>query len=661
MNTVRLKFLGGIGTVTGSCTLMEYKTNDETHYFLIDAGMYQGEGEDTLETREKVLKRYAGKIEIMFITHAHLDHIGLLPELREWGFDGKIYGTKATIELMKVMLEDMLKIKGLPSLQIQKIMKKFKFYAVDKNRGENTFKGFGRQYSTIAHNFGVSILRSSHILGSCVWLFRWCENEHEKDNVPKEEWKYIYFTGDIGPGRKEFHTNILFKGHQLPFSNNPEKTVIMESTYGETVRTKRDNVYQEKIAKLSEIILTNMQNNRSILIPVFALDRAQQILVDLYNVTRFEVWNEKSSKLLWEDILLQEGKSNIDDLFFNKTEDELIELINRYLPEKTKGTKGKQISGILFQNLLPEDEIKLRKRLNRELNHTRGDKKITFPSITIASPLIEKINKIYIENLTDDVGPPSRQEDGKYDFNYKYLSDEFLREFNLNDESISREQKNKIKTILEKCFNVRKKGNITVSASGMCDHGAVVGLLEKHLADENSTVILTGYQAKDTNGFLLKNYSEGKYNEDDKEKNRLSLGKTELRLSEIRCKIENLSEYYSGHADQRQLVNYIIEPHKTATTVLLNHGTETARKSLKEALDQEDKENLLVFLPEFNKWFNVGSKEHEEDETEEENEIIDFETIQQYNNIHVDGLHIYFPLGYDETKMRNIIEHIQKM
>jgi metallo-beta-lactamase family protein len=639
LNTIRLKFLGAIGTVSGSCTLMEYNGN---HYYLIDAGIYQNEGNsEEIKTRKEILRKYIKNIEIIFITHAHLDHIGLLPELIKWGFTGKIFGTKATVELTKVMLEDAMKINGNYDPEI---IKRMNFFEFDKNQGEKTFNGFGKKYVKIEKDFTVTILRSSHILGSCTWLFRWSEHKYEEDVLSEnKEWKYIYFSGDIGPTRGNNNPNILFKEHQIPFQNS-DKVIILESTYGMIIRPKNNNLYKEKIDKLAKIIFTNIENNKFILLPVFALDRAQQVLIDLFYIISKYTINEKK----WHEII------SIDWYKFlqNTNKENIIESVNNIiqLTDKTKKKWKGEINSLFGKNILFQELAK--EKQDEVVSMFEKGKNIM---VGIKSPLIKKINEIYLNQLTDDV---YSKKDEKQ--KYKYLSDEFLCRFDIKNESVSMIEKENIKKILEKCFNKTEYGNIVVSASGMCDEGSVLELLKIHLKDENSTIILTGYQTKDTNGFLIKNYSEGKYDEDHR-KNIISLNKIDMKLSDIKCKIEDLSSYYSGHADQEQLINYIFESSKDTerTTVLLNHGSIDSLKELKKAFDQMENKNILILLPEYNKWFNIFSKEYELNETDENDGKMEYESVQQFRNINIDEMHIYFPIEYDEEKIRKIIEYIK--
>jgi Cft2 family RNA processing exonuclease len=511
------------------------------------------------------------------------------------GFKGKIFGTKVTIALTKIMLEDSLRInKELD----YKTIENMKFIEFDKNHGENIFKGFGKKYVPIGKDFFVTILRTSHVLGSCSWLFQWTEKKY-KDNVPfnDKEWKYIYFTGDIGPGRGDFNPNILFKDHQIPF-DNPHKFIVLESTYGNITREKSNDFYENKIAKLAEIIENNIEQNRSVIIPVFALDRAQQILIDLYYInTKHKIDNKSLLQRIHErkkpelyNKLCDKDRNNIIDAFdFSKI--------------KKRNKKQMKINEIFYN-----ENVVLFKELSEENRETilsmfKGE--INF-QIGIKSPLIRKINEIYIDHSPDDV---FSKKDGIQ--KYIYLSDEFIKKFNIGGKIASTEQKDKVREILKKCLleNKTEKGNIIVSASGMCDDGAVLDLLKENLRNEKATIILTGYQAKGTNGYLLKNLIKGKYDEDNL-KSKISLNKIDLKLSDIKCKIEDLSGYYSGHADQEQLVNYVLESNKKAikTTVLINHGSEEAREKLKGAIEEKGDKNISILLPQFNKWINISNR-----------------------------------------------------
>jgi len=638
MNSVRLKFMGAIGTVTGSCTLIEY---NKTHYYLVDAGMYQGESSSELEEiREKILKKYVKKIEIIFLTHAHLDHIGLLPDLIEWGFDGIIFGTKVTVELTKIMLEDLIKITKNHSL---KIIEKMKFYAFDENRGYDYFRAFGKKYYPLSDNLRVTILRTAHILGACSYLFQYTEEEcGDLKNIESIQLKNLYFTGDIGSVSDDVRPNILFKEHQIPF-NNEYKTIVMESTYGGRRRPKK--TYIEKYEKLSEEIQKAMENGKTVIIPAFALDRAQQILVDLQYISSFNY----KKKLLDLYNAIAEYKSN------NK--DSCITDVFDYIPTEKFGKE--------IQKKISKEVKLLLNELNHVFNEFPADLQNKIESINkkskmdigIKSPLIRKINKIYCEHLDEEFLSETKEKRS-----YKYLSDIFLQEFGIEGE-VSPEQKKSIRNRIAGCLNKNAEtGNIIVSASGMCDEGPILDLLKKYLPDENSIIILTGYMANNTNGYLLKNYINKKFNENNLDE-KISLNNIGIRMADIKCEIIDMSEYYSGHADKEQLVNYVTNSRYNEklikTTIFLNHGQNNAREELKEAIEKIGNNKIEVLLPKINKWYDIITGE--EDDTDEiESAGIDNAYISKHcRSINIDGIEMYVPMEYNEEKLKNIIEFIK--
>ncbi|MEI6314865.1 MAG: MBL fold metallo-hydrolase, partial [Syntrophus sp. (in: bacteria)] len=108
---MKVKFMGAARTVTGSCFIME----TGGHRFAIDCGMHQGNGE--IERRNWETKIYdAAKIECILMTHAHIDHAGLLPRIVKEGFRGAIYATPPTLDLLKILLLDSAHIQEMEAL-----------------------------------------------------------------------------------------------------------------------------------------------------------------------------------------------------------------------------------------------------------------------------------------------------------------------------------------------------------------------------------------------------------------------------------------------------------------------------------------------------------------------------------------------------------------
>jgi hypothetical protein len=118
-----------------------------------------------------------------------------------------------------------------------------------------------------------------------------------------------------------------------------------------------------------------------------------------------------------------------------------------------------------------------------------------------------------------------------------------------------------------------------------------------------------------------------------------------------------MSEYYSGHADQEQLVDYITPDGRNIgnITVLLNHGTNNARETLKSKIEEKNAK-IEVILPEFNKWLNISSFEYEPED-------IEFKTgtNTQFDFMQIGDIHIYYPIGYDNEKIQLIIDCINEL
>jgi predicted metal-dependent RNase len=667
-NTLRVRFLGAIGTVTGSCSLLEYYCSEENkkRYFLIDAGSYINENPSHDIERKNVLKYYAKKIESIFITHAHLDHIGILPDIIRYGFKGRVCCTQATHKLILTMLTH-----GEGNEQNEIILKKVSFIDIDGRHDDKENIGFGKTYIPITNNLRYGYLRSSHVLGSCIIYFIWTEKNYSKETDEKEkEWKYVYFTGDIGPVSDTVKPNILFKGYQTPYWDKYDKCIIMESTYGKIVRQK-DNMFENKIKKLSEIIDSTISRGGKVIIPSFALDRAQQILIDLYYIFKdtqndgaLTMDNDNSWKTIFTNINIaikelkrpSKMEKKLESLKGDNTEikikrDKIINEISELI------RKDNINPNLKFSDISDKEKNKIAEIFTTYIPNPSSIDKIKFSNnqanFTFYSFLIGKINGIYKDHLTDEA---YSNKDRKRKF--KYLSNKFLEYFTKNKNEITA-QKDEIDEVLSSFFyKIDRETSVKVSASGMCDEGEIISLLEKFLPDERATIILTGYQAVGTNGFLLKNLKNKKYEEADaKEKIQLKLRKKDFRLADVKCNIEDMSDYYSGHADQEQLIDYITPDDRNTgnITVLLNHGTDDARDTLKTLIEGKNPK-IKVILPKFNEWLNFASFEYEADDIN-----FDKKLDIKYSFVKVADIHIYYPTEYDNEKIQQIINYINEL
>lgn len=254
---MKLMFLGADHEVTGSCHYIEACGKS----ILLDCGMEQGR--DTYENQE--IPVAAGRIDYVFLSHAHIDHSGLLPLLHKSGFQGQIYATEATTDLCRIMLLD--------SAHIQEFEAQWR-NRKNKRAGKAPFEPLYTTEDALAvmEHFvpcdymkeievceGVKIRFTDvgHLLGSSsieIWL--------TENGVSKK----IVFSGDIG--------NI-----NQPIIHDPRYTteadfVIMESTYGDRYHTAPPDY----VAELAGQIQQTFDRGGNLVIPSFAVGRTQEML-----------------------------------------------------------------------------------------------------------------------------------------------------------------------------------------------------------------------------------------------------------------------------------------------------------------------------------------------------------------------------------------------
>lgn len=259
---MRLRFLGAAQNVTGSRHLLEV---DGTK-LLVDCGLYQERQFQDRNWAPFVVP--PGSINAVFLTHAHLDHCGLLPKLVRDGFSGKIYCTQATAELTRIILLDSARI------QEEDAEHKLKRHEKQGRKGpyndeplytvkdvEACFPHFepvkyGQQIN-IAGGIVVTLCDAGHVLGSSMVKVDVNQNGDKRTAL---------FTGDLGrPGRPI-----------LPDPSITEKAdyIIIESTYG-----GRDHCDTGDVKKqIADVINATQKRGGNIVVPSFALERSQEIL-----------------------------------------------------------------------------------------------------------------------------------------------------------------------------------------------------------------------------------------------------------------------------------------------------------------------------------------------------------------------------------------------
>jgi len=255
---VRVKFLGGAQTVTGSKYLLEI----DDFNLLLDCGLFQGL--KNLRTRNwDDFPIDASQVDVIVLTHAHIDHSGYLPRIVKQGFSGPIYCTNATASLLEIMLKDAAKLqeeeaefarkKGYshhsPPLPLFKMEDAEKALSMIKEVHYQNEVSISEKISCIFEDAG-------HILGSSIVTFKLHGDKQKKK---------IVFSGDLGR-----YNQPLLKD---PTPVKEADILFIESTYG-----SRNNVINDVEEQLAGIVNETFQNGGCLLIPSFAVGRTQLLL-----------------------------------------------------------------------------------------------------------------------------------------------------------------------------------------------------------------------------------------------------------------------------------------------------------------------------------------------------------------------------------------------
>jgi metallo-beta-lactamase family protein len=250
--TLTLTCHGGVGAVTGANFLLEGAPGK----FLIDCGLRQGDRFGEAENYEDF--PYDPKvITALFVTHAHMDHIGRIPKLVRDGFRGTIYSTKETHLLTKIMFGDALSLltreaqqKQIPPLYEQK----------DIDVALTLWQEIPyHETKEITEGFSVYVKDAGHILGSAMYEFHYGE-------------KKMLFTGDLGNS-----PSILIKDTESPEGAD---YLLMESVYGD----RNHETHEERDSRFAEILTDTIKRGGAVIIPAFSLERTQDILYSLNNL-----------------------------------------------------------------------------------------------------------------------------------------------------------------------------------------------------------------------------------------------------------------------------------------------------------------------------------------------------------------------------------------
>ncbi len=266
---MQIGFYGAAGTVTGSKHLLTLSNGKN---ILLDCGLFQGRGQET-----ESMNRHWGfeprDIDVLILSHAHIDHSGLIPKLVKDGFSGPIYCTPATADLCEIMLLDSA---GIQESEVAYVNKKL--HAKGKKPIQPLYDTYDatealKQFNSIAYNTPTEILEgltltftdAGHIIGSAAVNLKITEGEKTTR---------LTFTGDIG----KYSNRILRDPQPFPQADY----IICESTYGDRLHESFEDV-EKQLQKIVEE--TCVAKGGKIIIPAFSVGRTQEVVNVLNNLS----------------------------------------------------------------------------------------------------------------------------------------------------------------------------------------------------------------------------------------------------------------------------------------------------------------------------------------------------------------------------------------
>ena len=266
---MKISFHGAARTVTGSKHLLQLNNGKK---ILLDCGMFQGMGKETIELNSHWGFEPA-EVDYVIISHAHIDHVGLLPKLVKDGYKGKVFCTAQTADLAKIMMLDSAHIQENDVVHANKIKQKKGHPPVEALYTEEDVENvypllvsvvYNEQYK-IDDNIELLFTDCGHILGSAAVNLKITENNKETR---------ITFSGDVGR-----YNDLLLRAPQVfPQADY----IILESTYGNRLH---DMIVPSADNLLRFITHTCLEKKGNLIIPAFSVGRTQEIL---YLLNRLE-------------------------------------------------------------------------------------------------------------------------------------------------------------------------------------------------------------------------------------------------------------------------------------------------------------------------------------------------------------------------------------
>jgi len=587
--SMQFRFIGATGGhVTGSCTHFYYPRKDSQ--FLVDCGLVQGEGDD-FKKNSSAFPFEPSEIDFVLLTHAHQDHCGLIPKLYKDGFKWKVICTKATARLTRLsLLDSAFHNEGLFS---EGDVDCIRFDHID-DRQE-----FGwSRLLPIADDLFASFTRSAHILGATSITIGWLNQSSEKE--------YLVMSGDLGNNTKDNPYQPLLAGRQGIFGY--PKAIIVESTYGGKDRDQASSDHEGRLECLRKIIQEEVFDKKSlVLIPAFSLQRTQELLFDLVLTFQRHFSSQELSQTP------SYFPSDFDDEFENAAWDHavhrcLLRAIGT-LPVEDQDkwlncfveadSTGRENFRLVDNATVSVEDIK---KLMTECRHT-------YPvDIVLDSILARKMSAVFRDELCsrqrfnpEETVYRNRHMAERFGLASELEVDALLKDLlpEDNDEDVTiplgvHAIRYKTKYPTPRPSVLQEKGCILITGGGMCNGGPVLEHFKKTLIAKRRTVLLTnGYMATGSLGGAIQAVCQAKHDGTPLPVEPLEIGAERFNPEDVTLKLIQLQGYYSGHADQSGLMDFIFKVKSSdkllldskSATVFINHGRHAIRTAFKNAIE----------------------------------------------------------------------------
>ncbi|MCQ2279303.1 MAG: MBL fold metallo-hydrolase [Bacteroidales bacterium] len=265
---MKIDFLGATTEVTGSKFLL---TTVKGVKILLDCGMYQGKGLET-DSMNRDLGFDPKEIDFIILSHAHIDHSGLIPYIVKLGFKGTVFCTPGTRDLCAIMLPDSGRIQETDTAQFNKKRAFQKLPPVEPLYTMKDAVTCMRRFVSVPYNhpyeitkgFQVEFINTGHMLGSSAVYIHYAEGRKKRT---------LCYTGDIG----RYNKTILPDPEAFPQADY----IITESTYGDRLHTTIEEAEHDLMMVIKEACA---QRKGKLIIPSFAIGRTQEIVYALQNL-----------------------------------------------------------------------------------------------------------------------------------------------------------------------------------------------------------------------------------------------------------------------------------------------------------------------------------------------------------------------------------------